>query len=253
MNVLAITQARMGSSRLPGKVLKTVSGETLLEIHLKRILKSKHIDQLLVATTVNAEDDAIVDLVTKLHVPVYRGSVADVLNRFYQAAMPHNPTWVVRLTSDCPLIDAQIIDAVIEKAVKEDLDYCSNTLHPTFPNGMDVEVFKMQALVKAKQEASLNSDKEHVTPYIYRNSTFFKQSVFKSGNYSNPVDYEKVRLTIDEPADLEVFKILIGKLGTEKNWKEYTDFYLSNKEIQTLNGHFDRNEGYNKSLKNDKQ
>lgn len=251
MNILAITQARMGSSRLPGKVLKKVNDESLLEIHLKRILKSKRINQVVVATTTNPEDDAILEITHKMNVPAHRGSVNNVLERFYEASQPYHPDWIVRLTSDCPLVDPALIDAVIDKAVLEDLDYCSNCLEPTFPNGMDVEVFKRTALEKAMKEAVLNSDKEHVTPYIYKNSTFFNGTIFKSANYNNTQNYGDIRLTIDEAADFDVLKIVIDKLGCDEDWKTYADFYLSNKDIKELNEHINRNEGYLKSLKND--
>jgi spore coat polysaccharide biosynthesis protein SpsF (cytidylyltransferase family) len=251
MNVLAITQARMGSSRLPGKVLKTVKGKTLLTIHLERLLKSKRINQLLVATTTNEEDKAIADLAISMHLSYYKGSVDNVLERFYQAAKPFNPLWVVRVTSDCPLIDAELVDKVIEKAMTEDLDYCSNTLESLFPDGEDVEVFKFSALEKAWKEATLNSDKEHVTPYIYRNSTFLNQNKFVSANYGNEENYGSVRLTVDSPPDLEVLKILIEDLGMDKTWQTYADCYLSNAEIKKINEHIARNEGYIKSLKND--
>lgn len=253
MNILAITQARSGSLRLPGKVLKKIDGISLLEIHLKRLLKSKRIDQLLIATTVNQEDDSIVEIADKLNIPAYRGSVNNVLERFYLAAKLYEPTWIVRLTSDCPLIDADLVDLVIEKALSENLDYCSNSLEPSFPDGMDVEIFKASALEKAAQEATLASDKEHVTPYLYRNSTFFNKNMFVSANYSSSENYSAVRLTIDEPEDFEVIRLIIKKLGIEKDWKTYADFYVAHKEINLLNKNIKRNEGYIKSIKNDSQ
>src|SRR5690242_17368237 len=140
MKVLAITQARTGSTRLPGKVLKEIAGKTLLEIHLERILHSKLIDKLVVATTLEKEDDEIVKVAERANVSHYRGSLENVLDRFYQAAKIYQPEWVVRLTSDCPLIDANLIDQVIVFAMNNDVDYCSNTLVPTFPDGIDIEV-----------------------------------------------------------------------------------------------------------------
>jgi spore coat polysaccharide biosynthesis protein SpsF len=146
MEVLAITQARSGSTRLPNKVLKTIGNQTLLDIHLQRILTSKKIDQLLVATTVDELDLRIVEIAKAKDLPFYQGSIANVLDRFYQAAVTFKPKWVVRLTSDCPLIDAELIDSVINYAIEKDVDYCSNTLRPSFPDGMDIEVFKFSAL-----------------------------------------------------------------------------------------------------------
>jgi spore coat polysaccharide biosynthesis protein SpsF len=251
MNILAITQARTGSTRLPNKVLKTINGETLLNIHIKRILKSRLIDQLVIATTIADEDAAIVTIAKQNNLPFYQGSVANVLDRFYQCAKAFNPTWVVRLTSDCPLIDPALIDTLIAYAINNDIDYCSNSLNPTFPDGIDIEVFRFSALEKAWNEAKLDSEKEHVTPYIYKNSTFNNQHVFQALNFSNPISYAHVRLTVDEPEDFEVVKIIIENLGTDKDWKTYADFYLANNKIQLLNKQYKRNEGYTKSLKDD--
>jgi spore coat polysaccharide biosynthesis protein SpsF len=174
-----------------------------------------------------------------------------VLDRYYQAAKPEQPDWVVRLTSDCPLIDAELMDKIIDKAIELDVDYCSNTLDPTYPDGMDSEVFKFSALEKAWHEAELNSEKEHVTPYIHKNSSFHNKKPFISYNYANNVSYEKVRLTVDEPVDFEVISEIIGKLGLDKDWKTYADYYLTNDTINALNGNITRNEGYITSLKKD--
>jgi spore coat polysaccharide biosynthesis protein SpsF len=246
MNVLAITQARTGSTRLPGKVLKKVGDQTLLEIHFERILKSKRIDQLLVATTIAPEDEAIARLASAHGLPFYRGSINNVLNRFYQAALSYKPLWMVRLTSDCPLIDAELIDMVIAKAIELQVDYCSNTLDPTFPDGMDIEVFKFTAFEKAWREATLASDTEHVTPYIHRNSSFNGKDLFQSFNVSNDVNYGDVRLTVDEASDFDVISLLIGKLGTDKDWKTYADYYKNNDLVNGINKHINRNEGYQK-------
>ena len=236
MEVLAITQARSGSTRLPNKVLKTIGEFTLLDIHINRISSSLKIDQLLIATTIDTSDKKIVEIAKNNNLPYYQGSVENVLDRFYQAANIYKPKWIVRLTSDCPLIDASLIDDIIDYAIEKDLDYCSNTLNlPTFPDGMDIEVFKFSALEKAWNEAVLGSEKEHVTPYIHKNSTFNGLDLFSSSNYGNNENYGNVRLTVDEPADFEVVKLVIEKLGLDKTWKEYTDFYISNKEISGLN------------------
>lgn len=251
MEVLAITQARSGSTRLPNKVLKTIGGQTLLDIHIKRILKSTKVDQLLIATTVDELDVKIVEIAKSNGLPFYQGSIENVLDRFYQAAKKYQPKWVVRLTSDCPLIDAKLIDTVIEYAIEKDVDYCSNTLNPTFPDGMDIEVFKYLALEKAWNEAELDSEKEHVTPFIHKNSTFNGLNLFTSCNYETAENYSEVRLTVDEPEDFEVVKMTIDQLGLDKDWQEYAKFYIANKEINGLNSTSKRNEGYEKSLKED--
>lgn len=246
MNVLAITQARTGSTRLPGKVLKTVGEKTLLEIHFERILKSKRIDKLMVATTIAPEDNVIAKLASAHGLLFSRGSVQNVLDRFYQAALPYRPHWVVRLTSDCPLIDPQLIDMIIDKAIELKADYCSNTLDPGFPDGMDVEVFTFAALEKAWREATSGSDKEHVTPYIHQNSSFYGKDLFRSFNVANAINYGDVRLTVDEASDFEVISLLIEKLGTDKDWKTYADYYKTNDLVNGINKHINRNEGYQK-------
>lgn len=251
MKVLAITQARTGSTRLPNKILKTVNNKTLLATHIERILKAKNISKLLVATTIQSEDDIIETIAKPYNLETSRGSVNDVLDRFYQAAKPHNPEWIVRLTSDCPLIDPELIDSVIEKAIELNVDYMSNGLSPNFPNGMDVEVFKFSALEYAWKNATLKSDREHVTPYIYRNSSYQQGTLFKSENFGNDENFEHVRLTVDDPEDFKVLSIVIEELGIEKDWKSYADFYLSNPEVKQINEHINRNEGYIKSLNND--
>lgn len=251
MKVLAIIQARLGSTRLPGKVLKEIGDKTLLDIHISRVLKSTKINQLLIATTTSDEDKSIVDNAEKNKLPYYQGSVSNVLDRFYQAAQMYRPQWIVRLTADCPLIDPALIDGIIDCAIKNETDYCSNTLNPTYPDGMDVEVFKFSALEKAWNEAKLDSEKEHVTPYIYKNSTFNNKNIFSSFSYENNENYSHVRLTVDELSDLETIKLLVDKLGIDKDWKTYTDYYSSEKKIHRLNSSIGRNEGYEKSLKTD--
>lgn len=252
MKLVVVTQARMSSTRLPGKVLKELNGKTLLEIHVERILKSKRVDMLIIATTTEIEDEPIAELAKQLEVTCYRGSLNNVLDRFYQALLPHQPDYVVRLTADCPLIDSELIDAVIDHTISTQVDYCSNTLESTFPDGMDIEVMRFSALEKAWQQATLKSELEHVTPYIYKNSDFQKRQLFKSSVYKSTVgDYSAVRLTVDEPNDLEVIRLLTAELGIEKDWKTYSDYYLSHPTISKLNSQTQRNEGYLKSIKQD--
>lgn len=253
MKVLAITQARYGSSRLPGKILRKIGEKTLLEIHLKRILESKNVSLLKIATTMEASADEIVQIGKKLNVESYKGSVDNVLERFYKTALPENPDYVVRLTSDCPLIDPSIIDDVINKCIREKVDYASNTLIPTFPDGLDVEVFKFSALERAYQEAVLKSDKEHVTPYIWRNSTIKEGNKFSSYNVNSEVDFSSIRITVDTNEDFLLIEKLIKELGSLKGWKEYVDFLVKNQHIKQINATINRNEGYLKSLKEDKR
>jgi spore coat polysaccharide biosynthesis protein SpsF len=251
MKILAITQARYGSTRLPAKILKEVNGKTLLEIHIERILQSRKITKLKVATTNEEGAEKIVAIANKLAVETYQGSVDDVLERFYQTAKPELPDYVVRLTSDCPLIDPEIIDNVIQQCIESGCDYASNVLLPTFPDGMDVEIFKFSALEKAFNEARLASDREHVTPYIWRNSTFKGGKLFKSINVESPVDYSEYRITVDTIEDFSLVENLINNLGIDKSFRDYVNYIEIHKNVKQINQQYIRNEGYEKSLLKD--
>jgi len=251
MKILAITQARYGSSRLPGKILKTIGDKTLLGIHLERILQAKNITGLKIATTTEDGAENIIGIGNKLGVASYRGSVDDVLERFYETALPENPDYVVRLTSDCPLIDPNIIDQVIDQCIRNDVDYCSNTIIPTFPDGLDVEVFRFSALEKAFNEALITSDREHVTPYIWRNSNLKGGDFFTSFNVEYSTDYSDLRITVDTDKDFKLIEQLIETLGTDKPWLDYVEYLNQHSKVRMINSEYLRNEGYQKSLNND--
>tara|TARA_R110002033_G_scaffold68146_1_gene119347 strand:+ start:4692 stop:5447 length:756 start_codon:yes stop_codon:yes gene_type:complete len=251
MKTIVITQARSNSTRLPNKVLMKIEGKTLLQIHVDRIKQANNVSEVIIATTINKVDDVIVDLANELKVEVFGGSENDVLDRFYQAVKGKKADFVVRLTSDCPLIDPKLLDEMIEAAQEKNLDYYSNVLQEKYPDGQDVEVFTFSALEKAWKEATLKSDREHVTPYIRTNSSYNGGNLFQSENHNLKEDYSKVRLTVDEAKDFEVMELIIGNLGIDKDWKSYANYYLENKEIQKINGSIIRNEGYLKSLKED--
>lgn len=245
-----ITQARVGSTRFPKKVLQSVNGESMLGLHIKRLQQSRLADSIIVATTHEEYVEKIVEIADNMKVKIFQGSTKDVLDRFYQASLLDKPDIVVRVTSDCPLIDAELVDKVIQMAIDQNLDYCANILQQEFPDGQDIEVFKFSALEKAWNEAKLESDREHVTPFIRRNSTFFDEELFKSGNYDAPDNFNGIRMTVDEPVDLETIKVLVNSLGTNKNWMSYTKYIIENPD-KFKNQNIIRNEGYNKSLLND--
>jgi spore coat polysaccharide biosynthesis protein SpsF len=252
MNIVGIVQARMTSSRLPGKILKEIQGQSLLEINLNRIKQSKKIERLILATTDLPTDDQTQMLGQSIGISVYRGSENDVLDRFYQAIIQNlneKPQYIVRLTADCPLIDSTLIDKIIEKTINSDLDYCSNTLNPMYPDGQDVEVFKFTCLEKAWKEAKLQSEREHVTPYIWKNSTAKGGNIFVSDNFSDTVeDFSNIRMTVDEPSDFEVIKQIIVNLGTNRNWLDYAIYLKNNEVVRSLNEDIKRNQGYEKSI-----
>lgn len=254
MKVLAITQARYGSTRLPAKILKEVDGKTLLEIHLRRILQARRIDALKIATTDEEGSRYIVEVANKVGVGYHKGSVEDVLTRFYDTAAPEQPEWVIRFTSDCPLIDPTIIEDIVAFAVEHDYDYV-HTDPACFPDGLDTEVMKFSALERAFKEATLTSEREHVTPYIWKNGTARGGDKFKTFDFQNKegvFNAQDWRITLDEPEDFEVLSSLIHTLGTEQYWKTYIDYLLAHPEVKGLNSKFGYNEGYAKSLRNDK-
>ncbi|PAE26996.1 acylneuraminate cytidylyltransferase [Paenibacillus sp. 7884-2] len=205
MKVVAIIQARMGSTRLPGKVLKKVLGRPLLAYQLERVSRSNYIDGILVATTDQLQDDAIVSFCQMAKIPYYRGSESDVLKRYYKAASHVKADAVVRLTSDCPIIDPTQIDKVIQDYFlhKHPLQYSSNVLKRTLPRGMDTEVFSLQALKKAYDKATSKTDREHVTRYMINNPLDFNLT-----NVSNNEDYSHHRWTVDTIEDF----ILLNKI-----------------------------------------
>lgn len=205
MKIVAIIQARMGSTRLPGKVLKKILGKSLLEYQIERVKRSKLIDEIVVATTTKKDDDAIVSLCTNLNISTYRGSEDDVLSRYYEAAIKYEADVVVRLTSDCPLIDPEIVDQVIQLYLdKQPIDYVSNTFLRSYPRGLDTEVFSFAVLKRAYNEAKLQRDREHVTPYIYTNRHLFALTYLESER-----DYSHHRWTVDTQEDFELIRLII--------------------------------------------
>jgi spore coat polysaccharide biosynthesis protein SpsF (cytidylyltransferase family) len=246
IKTLCIIQARMGSTRLPGKVLLKIGGVPLLEYEIKRIEQVKKVDKIVVATTVNKQDDKIEKLSKKIGVACFRGSENDVLDRYYQCALKY-PQYgnIIRITGDCPLIDPEVIDGVITFFDENDFVYACNVEPPTFPDGMDMEIFKKSAIVKAAKEAKLVSEREHVTPYI-RN-----KMKIRKGNFANQYDFSHFRLTVDNKEDFEVIKFLIENSKITDGFMKYISLLTKNSEIMAKNMHIVRNEGYLKSLKND--
>ena len=250
MKTILITQARTGSTRFPNKIMQEIDKKSLLEIHLERLNQCKNISKIIVATTIKAEDNIIYKKATSWGFSVTRGSELDVLDRFYQSVKDENADWIVRVTSDCPLIDPVLVDEVIGFVQERDADYGSNGLIEHFPDGQDVEVFKFAALKIAWKNAKLVSEREHVTPYIRNNANGRGDNLFTSINYPCAADYSKIRMTVDEVQDFELIKILLQKLGAKMSWQEYTDFIISN-NLSKINDNIVRNEGLLKSLKID--
>ena len=249
MNVLII-QARMGSTRLPGKVLKKMKGYSLLEIQQMRIKPSKLVDEIVIATTTNTEDDAIELFCKEKNITCSRGSDWDVLDRYYQAAKVFNPTNVIRVTSDCPLHHHTVVDFVIDEYLKSGKDYFSNSNHePDFlEDGFDVEVFSFKALETAWKEAKLLSEREHVTPYI-KNSGKFSCAWKKYNN-----DYQ-FKLSVDSDNDFKAVETIFNSFEslTDFGMNDILALLKSKPEILELNKDSIINSGYVKSIQNDKK
>jgi spore coat polysaccharide biosynthesis protein SpsF len=195
--VVAVLQARMTSTRLPGKVLAPILGRPMLARQIERVRRSLLIDDLVVATSETASDDPVFDLCAELAVACVRGSLTDVLGRFHGAVKPYGSPLVVRLTADCPLADPTVIDGAIELCLAENVDVVTNAVEPTFPDGLDVEVFSFRCLDEAWREAGAAWDREHVTPFIYRHPDRYRIRHFKQSP-----DRSHLRWTVDTAADL---------------------------------------------------
>ena len=213
LNIVAIVQARMGSTRLPGKVMKTILDKHVILWDIDRVLPSKLIDEIVVAIPFGKQDDVIADTIEEYNnkILISRGSEDNVLDRYYNAAVQTNADVVVRITSDCPLIDPVVVDHVIEQFLNNDCDYCSNSLQRTYPRGLDTEVFSFDALSKAWNESKKNYEREHVTPYIIENPDKFKLL-----NVSNNIDLSHLRWTLDTKEDFEFIDAVYQRIYPEK-------------------------------------
>ena len=243
MQVLVILQARVSSSRLPGKVLKTILDKTMLAHQIERLQLAKNFDKLIVATSSLESDKKIVSLCRELAIDCFQGDINDVLNRYYQAAKVYQPQHIVRVTGDCPLIDAEIVDQVIALHLQGSYDYSSNIAPPTLPDGLDVEIFTFKALEIAWQKSKSKADREHVTLFIRNNP-----QLFKCQNYCYPNDLSHLRWTVDEVEDFEFVSAIYQKLYRDNpNFSLNDVLELLNKEpeLALINDKFTRNQALN--------
>jgi spore coat polysaccharide biosynthesis protein SpsF len=219
MKTVAIVQARMGSTRLPGKVLQDLAGEPMLARVVNRTCRAKTLQEVVIATTTNTVDDVIVKLCEARGWSWFRGSEEDVLDRYYHAAKKYQADFIVRITSDCPLIDPEVIDQVVQEFLERqpEVDYASNTWpRRTFPRGLDTEVMRMDVLERAWREDRNPAWREHVTPYIYRNP-----DRFRIHNVVSPVDYSAMRWTVDTQEDLAFVRKVYDYFGHDRfSWRE---------------------------------
>jgi spore coat polysaccharide biosynthesis protein SpsF len=197
MRILTILQARMSSTRLPGKVMRPILGRPMMARQIERLRRARRIGDLVVATSVEAGDDVVADCAEELGCLVFRGSLADVLARYAGALERHGPAdHVVRVTADCPLTDWRVIDQVIERHLAAGADYTSNTVERTYPKGLDVEIVRAPLLLQAATEAKDPYEREHVTPFFY-----FRPERFRIEQVTQAVDQNLLRWTVDTPAD----------------------------------------------------
>jgi spore coat polysaccharide biosynthesis protein SpsF len=236
-NIGIITQARMTSTRLPGKVLQKIDGKSLLEYHIVRLLKSGF--PVIVATTTNATDDPIIDFCKNNKIPYHRGSEDNVLSRYYEAAIKHELDLVVRVTSDCPLIDPHLIRNALEKYISfnNENKYISNVIDRTFARGFDFEIFSFSLLEEAFKNATSSRDIEHVTPYIRDNHS----GVVDFYNIKQPVDNSYLRITVDTEDDFKLVKALISDYKAQDlAYTEIEEILLANPELIAINQHIEQ-------------
>jgi spore coat polysaccharide biosynthesis protein SpsF len=232
MRVVAIIQARMSSTRLPGKVLKDIGGETMLARVVRRTLGATQVGSVLVATSTEADDAAIVAECARLHIPVFRGDQEDVLDRYYQAALAHEAEAIVRITSDCPLIEPEVIDEVVDAFIEAEPDYASNCLERTYPRGLDTEVITFDALKRAWREAAEPYQRVHVTPYLYQHPDRFRLL-----SVTAETDQSDHRWTVDTPEDLAFVRSVYARLDKPNgpSWIEVLQLLKREPGLRELN------------------
>lgn len=250
MKYLVMIQARCGSTRLPNKVLKDLCGKPALQRMIERVQRSKMVDEVMVVTSIEKNNLPILKLCSDIGVRVGIGSEDDVLDRFYQSAKLIRPEYVIRLTADCPCFDAGLLDKAISE-LKSDSDYMAMTSE-SFADGLDLEIMKFSALEKAWKEAVHSFEREHVTQFIVR-----RPEVFKLQNFESPIGYfGNHRWTVDEPEDFEVVEhiyrhFLSTDKGDEFTYTDILEYMKENPDVKKINERFTRNEGLEKSIRED--
>jgi glutamate-1-semialdehyde 2,1-aminomutase len=239
MKVVALIQARVGSVRLPNKVMKAIGGIPMIELQLRRIARAKEVDQIVVVTSIDQSNISLVAHIQKLGYSCEQGSENDVLDRYVQASKKHQADAVVRITGDCPLIDPNLVDEAISRFKAAGVDYLSNTNPPTYPDGLDVEVCTFKALEQANQETTDPYDREHVTPYLR------KSGRFKTGSMVHQQDLSSLRWTVDEQVDFVVIEKVFHYFWPriDFSWREILNLVSEQPELFELNKHLARNEG----------
>lgn len=235
----AIIQARMGSTRLPGKVLAEIDGKPLLQYQVERLRRSDLIDRIIIATSLLDKDDPIAAFCNRMGIDCFRGSETDCLDRYYACARQYGAATIVRLTADCPLVDPGVIDRMLRLYVELQIDYMGNTIPPEksrYPDGSDVEIFSMSALERTHKEAVLPQDREHVTFYMWKNNDKFRTYCL-----DNEHDWSRYRFTVDYPEDFEVVEFIIRELEKRNSFghlREIIDILDANPAIFAKNANY---------------
>jgi spore coat polysaccharide biosynthesis protein SpsF (cytidylyltransferase family) len=232
VKIVAIVQARMGSTRLPGKVLLDLAGDTVLERVVRRLQRARLVQQVVVATSISDADSAIVDESSRLGIECFRGSEQDVLDRYYQATRQVAAEVIVRITSDCPLIDPELVDETLEKFLSKKADYASNVSPRRYPRGLDTEVFSISALERAWKGADQAHQREHVTPYFYEHPETFRLAFAPAAS-----DHSQHRWTLDTPEDLALLRAIYEAFPDRPDvgWREVLQFVDRRPDLAALN------------------
>ena len=239
MKIIAVVQARMRSTRLPNKAMKKINSTPIIQILFSRLSKSTCIDDIILATSEDKSNLPLISHISNLGYKYEIGSEEDVLDRYLQVAKKHKAEIIVRITGDCPLVDPLIVDQCIKELINSNIDYCTNTFPPTFPDGFDVSVMRINALKKAAKEATDKFDREHVTSYIKKNNNFSKKNIVST------YDWSMLRLTIDNTEDYEVLSLVFKHFSPNIyfSWLDVVNLYKKNPSIFNTNKHIKRNEG----------
>ena len=234
MKVVAIVQARMGSTRLPNKVMRHICGVPMIELLLARLARARQVHQVVLATSVDERNQPLAEHVEGLGYQVWRGSEDDVLDRYVQAARAHSADVVVRITGDCPLLDPEIVDEVVTAFNREAPDYASNTLRRTWPRGLDTEVVALSALEIAGREAAETYERVHVTPFLYHHAERFRLLPVVGAH-----DCGSLRWTVDEADDLAMVREVYAALGKDNTfgWRQVLELVQEHPEIAEINRH----------------
>ena len=240
----------MDSTRLPGKILNLLDGiNTSLSYTINQLRECKSLDKIVIATTVNAEDDIIENFAKKNKIDIFRGDSDDVLSRYYSCAEHYSLSSILRVTGDCPLIDPTIVEKGVSIFLKNTYDYVTNTFPRTFPDGNETEIFSFSALQHAYENAILPSEHEHVTPYFRNNKENFR--IF---NFTNKEDISHLRWTLDYDVDLKLIRTIISKINTRPiHMSDILELFKNEPNLKKINQNHKPNEGYMKSLKNDEE